>query len=65
MCRTPAEGRVFAKTGNVRGVVTLAGYALARSGREVRFSFMLSGVRSKPAARRAIDRALVRIIRYA
>jgi serine-type D-Ala-D-Ala carboxypeptidase/endopeptidase (penicillin-binding protein 4) len=65
MCGTPAAGVVSAKTGNLADAVTLAGYARTRSGREARFSFMLSGVGSRSSARDAIDRAVVRIVQYA
>jgi D-alanyl-D-alanine carboxypeptidase/D-alanyl-D-alanine-endopeptidase (penicillin-binding protein 4) len=59
MCGTAAEGRASAKTGTVTGVRALAGYTKTRSGRVVRFAFLLTGVRDGTAARAAIDRAVV------
>ena len=58
-CRTPAAGRVHAKTGTLAGVRTLAGYTTTASGRPVVFAFQLSGVRSGPKALAAMDRAVV------
>jgi D-alanyl-D-alanine carboxypeptidase/D-alanyl-D-alanine-endopeptidase (penicillin-binding protein 4) len=58
-CGTPAEGRVFAKTGTLSGVRVLSGYTETESGRAVWFSFQLSGVRDGARALAAIDRAVV------
>ena len=58
-CGTPAAGRVFAKTGTLAGVRTLAGYTTTASGRPVYFAFQLSGVRDGARALRALDRAVV------
>ena len=58
-CGTPAEGRVSAKTGTLRGVRALAGYTRTASGRDVRFAFQLTGVESGAKALAAIDRAVV------
>ena len=60
-CGTSAAGRVWAKTGTLSGVRALAGYALTRNGRLVRFSFQISGATSGLAAKNAIDRAVVAI----
>ena len=58
-CRTPAAGRVSAKTGTLLGVRTLSGYTTTASGRPVFFAFQLSGVRDGARAQRALDRAVV------
>jgi D-alanyl-D-alanine carboxypeptidase/D-alanyl-D-alanine-endopeptidase (penicillin-binding protein 4) len=63
-CHTPAAGKVFAKTGTLPGVVCLAGYTTTASGRHVRFSFMLNQSDSILAARQAIDRAVVAIVKF-
>ena len=64
-CGTPAAGRVSAKTGTLKGVRTLSGYAVTRSNRKVWFSFMLAGASDGTEARRAIDRAVVAIAGFA
>ena len=58
-CRTPAEGRVWAKTGTLSGVRALSGVTRTASGRQVQFTFQLSGVTSGARALAAIDRAVV------
>lgn len=58
-CATPAEGRVTAKTGTLRGVRALAGYTRTASGREVQFAFQLTGVQDGAKALAAVDRAVV------
>jgi D-alanyl-D-alanine carboxypeptidase/D-alanyl-D-alanine-endopeptidase (penicillin-binding protein 4) len=63
-CATPAAGQVFAKTGTLPKVVTLAGYTTTASGRRVWFSFLLSGVTSGAKARAAIDRSVNAIVTY-
>ena len=63
-CHTPAAGKVFAKTGTLPGVVCLAGYTTTASGRHVRFAFMLNLSDSIDAARAAIDRAVVTIVKF-
>ena len=37
------RGKVFAKTGNISGVVTLCGYVTARSGQTYAFSILMNG----------------------
>lgn len=58
-CGTAAEGRLSAKTGTLDGVRALAGYTKTRSGRVVRFSFILTSFTSSTQARAAMDRAAV------
>jgi len=65
MCATSAAGRVFAKTGSLPGISTLAGYATTVSGRRVWFAFMVAGARSDALAHAAIDRATVAVTSYA
>jgi serine-type D-Ala-D-Ala carboxypeptidase/endopeptidase (penicillin-binding protein 4) len=64
-CATAAAGRVFAKTGSLDDVTTLAGYTTTASGRSVAFSFELAGASSTAAARAAVDRAVVAIVTFA
>jgi D-alanyl-D-alanine carboxypeptidase/D-alanyl-D-alanine-endopeptidase (penicillin-binding protein 4) len=59
MCNTPAALHLSAKTGTLPGVRALSGYTRTASGREVWFSFQLTGVRNGTKARDAIDRAAV------
>ena len=63
-CGTAAASRVFAKSGTLDYIRVLSGYAITRSGRQVRFAFMLSGCGSGLAARGAIDRAVVALASY-
>ena len=52
----PYEGNVFAKTGSLRGVSTLSGYAKGRSGKIYAFSILHNSVRSNWRAKQAQDR---------
>ncbi len=53
---TAAEGRVLAKTGTLKFVSSLAGYATSLDGTRMAFSIMANNTRSSPReARRAID----------
>ncbi|HSM13746.1 MAG TPA: D-alanyl-D-alanine carboxypeptidase/D-alanyl-D-alanine-endopeptidase, partial [Thermoanaerobaculia bacterium] len=58
----PYRGNVFAKTGTLRGVSTLSGYARAVSGRVYAFSILLNQVRSGADARAAQDRIVRALI---
>ncbi|HTS02355.1 MAG TPA: D-alanyl-D-alanine carboxypeptidase/D-alanyl-D-alanine-endopeptidase, partial [Thermoanaerobaculia bacterium] len=51
-------GKVFAKTGNVAGVVTLAGYVTAESGRTYAFAILLNGGCREPRGHAFQDRLL-------
>lgn len=53
-----AKGRVFAKTGTLDSVRTLAGYATTSSGRNVTFAFLFSGGTNSRAAIDASMRAV-------
>jgi D-alanyl-D-alanine carboxypeptidase/D-alanyl-D-alanine-endopeptidase (penicillin-binding protein 4) len=64
MCGSFAAGRVFAKSGGLPKVATLAGYATTAPGRRVRFAFLLTGSVSGKAARLAIDNALIAITSF-
>jgi serine-type D-Ala-D-Ala carboxypeptidase/endopeptidase (penicillin-binding protein 4) len=61
MCTSSTKGRVRAKTGTGARTVVLAGYTTTRSGRRVRFVFMLTGVRNVLDAQQAVDTAVVAI----
>ncbi len=51
----PYRGNVFAKTGTLRAVSTVSGYAKARSGRLYAFSILMNGSKNSWSARRAQD----------
>jgi D-alanyl-D-alanine carboxypeptidase/D-alanyl-D-alanine-endopeptidase (penicillin-binding protein 4) len=51
-----AAGLVEAKTGSLRGVITLSGFAVGADGRVKLFSFLLNRVPSTLQTRRAVDR---------
>jgi D-alanyl-D-alanine carboxypeptidase/D-alanyl-D-alanine-endopeptidase (penicillin-binding protein 4) len=51
-----AAGLVEAKTGSLRGVITLSGFARGADGRLKAFSFLLNQVPSTLGTRRAVDR---------
>jgi D-alanyl-D-alanine carboxypeptidase/D-alanyl-D-alanine-endopeptidase (penicillin-binding protein 4) len=60
---TPAEGRVWAKTGGLTGHRTMAGVVETRGGRRLTFAVMVSGVvvpRQEVDA--AVDRALLEVV---
>ncbi len=58
----PYRGRVFAKTGSLRAVSTLSGYARALSGKTYAFSILCNDVPSVLDARRAQDRIVMALI---
>ncbi|MCB1037763.1 MAG: D-alanyl-D-alanine carboxypeptidase/D-alanyl-D-alanine-endopeptidase, partial [Acidobacteria bacterium] len=58
----PYRGNVFAKTGTLRGVSALSGYAKGRSGRLYAFSILLNDTRDQRAATRAQDTLIKTLI---
>ena len=58
----PYRGNVMAKTGYLRGVSTLSGYAKARSGRIYAFSILMNSIRSDWQAKAAQDRIIKAVI---
>lgn len=64
MCGSSGAGKVFAKSGGLPQVATLAGYTTTASGRRVRFAFFLTGSTSGKAARLSIDNALIAITSF-
>jgi D-alanyl-D-alanine carboxypeptidase/D-alanyl-D-alanine-endopeptidase (penicillin-binding protein 4) len=64
MRNTPAEGRVFAKTGYVSGVSALAGYVRAKSGKIIVFSILMNNVHELWKAREVQDKVCLRLVEY-
>lgn len=62
LAEPPYLGNVFAKTGSLRGVSTLSGYAKARSGKMYGFSILCNNVPSVADARKAQDRIVRALI---
>ena len=58
------RGKVFAKTGNIAGVVTLCGYVTARSGETYAFSILLNGGCPEGRGHSWQDRFLVELARW-
>lgn len=61
-CKTPASGRVQAKTGSLDHVVTLSGFTTTSTGHGAVFAVLLSGVKDSARARAAIDKAVTTIV---
>jgi D-alanyl-D-alanine carboxypeptidase/D-alanyl-D-alanine-endopeptidase (penicillin-binding protein 4) len=63
--RYPGVGRGYlrAKTGTLRGVVSLAGTVTTGDGNVLLFAFIANGVSSVPAAQRALDAAATALAR--
>jgi D-alanyl-D-alanine carboxypeptidase/D-alanyl-D-alanine-endopeptidase (penicillin-binding protein 4) len=56
------EGKIFAKTGTLQGVVALSGYMQAKSGRQLIFSVLVNNHNgSATAVRKAIERYLMQV----
>ncbi len=66
MKNTPAEGRVFGKTGYVAGVSALSGYVRAKSGRTLVYAILMNGFPAGELwkARQAQDKACLRMVDY-
>ncbi len=62
LAEPPYGGNVFAKTGSLRGVSTLSGYAKARSGRVYAFSILMNGAGERWRAQAAQDRIVRALI---
>jgi len=62
LAAAPYRENVFAKTGTIRGVSTLSGYAKGASGRVYAFSILCNQVRSTSAAMAAQDRIVRALI---
>lgn len=56
MMKSPAQGNVRAKTGTLKGVVTLAGYATAADGHQLAFSILCNGPIKGDVARALQDK---------
>ena len=62
---TPAESRVWAKTGSMSNIRTLAGYAVTRDDEPLVFAFLVNNFRVPNAEIDAVfDRALVRLVDF-
>ena len=62
---TPASGRVWAKTGSMSQVRSLAGYIVTGEGEPLVFAFMVNGFRvPQREIDAAMDRALLRLVEF-
>ena len=61
MKKTPAQGNVWAKTGTLTGVSSLAGYALAPNGHMLAFAIINQGVRNNRTGRDFQDRFCIQL----
>ena len=62
LAEPPYRGNVMAKTGYLRGVSTLSGYAKANSGKTYAFSILMNDIRTADQARVAQDRIVKAVI---
>ncbi len=62
---TPAENRVWAKTGTLSNVRSLSGYVVTGAGEPIAFSMMVNNFRvSTTEIDTTMDRALVRLVAF-
>ena len=61
MIRTPAEGRVRAKTGTIRRVSALSGYVNTVGGERLAFSIINNAASNAWRAKQAEDEVVVRL----
>ena len=64
MCHTSAAGKVWAKTGTLDHVKSLAGYTIDGAGRLVTFAFLTNGDVSTYKAMNAIERSVIVLRHY-
>jgi len=64
MCHTSAAGKVWAKTGTLDHVKSLAGYTVDGAGRLVTFAFLTNGDISTYKAMNAIERSVIVLRHY-
>jgi D-alanyl-D-alanine carboxypeptidase/D-alanyl-D-alanine-endopeptidase (penicillin-binding protein 4) len=64
MYRTPAEGRLWAKTGTIRQVSALSGYVRSAGGEWLAFSILTNETRSTGRAKAAEDRIGARLAAF-
>jgi D-alanyl-D-alanine carboxypeptidase/D-alanyl-D-alanine-endopeptidase (penicillin-binding protein 4) len=61
---TPAAGRIRAKTGSLEGVVGLSGWATARDGQPIQFSFLANGLPRGGAGPQLETRVVTALVAY-
>ncbi len=64
MIGTPADGRIWAKTGTINRVSALSGYVVTASGERLAFSMINNRASATLAAKRAEDNVGIRLARF-